>query len=243
MQIEQIHGHTATIDDSSSFVTVHCTICLHNDEAALLVSGTSQMIHTDIVIANPFRTAPLVFSGCGSGSFQLHELTLSDLVVAEGMSLLGNSLSSLSLSNTVFRNVSNFDAFPTIPDDASMQTTQVSGCELDTVENGLYGTIFGNINGAGTFLGMNMTILSNDATYQTSYVNKPSKEFTSRTSLESVYFENCTTTAHGGGLCYKGIGDFSLKTSKFVNCKGTTYQQSRRGILVLFERHHWNSHT
>ncbi|KAK2948334.1 putative Amino acid transporter family protein [Blattamonas nauphoetae] len=86
MQIEQLHGHTATIDGSSSFVTVHCTICLHNDEAALLVSGTSQMIHTDIVVANPFRTAPLVFSRCGSGSFQLHEITLSDLVVAQQLS-------------------------------------------------------------------------------------------------------------------------------------------------------------
>ncbi|KAK2945405.1 hypothetical protein BLNAU_19674 [Blattamonas nauphoetae] len=219
MQIEQIHGHTATIDGSSSFVTVHCTICLHNDEAALLVSGTSQMIHTDIVITKPLRTAPLVFSGCGSGSFQVHELTLSDLVVAERMSLLGNSLSSLSLSNTVFRNVSNFDASPTILDDTSMQTTQVSGCKLDFVENGLYGTIFGNINGAGTFLGMNMTILSNDATYQTSYVNQAGKVYSSSTSLESVYFENCTSANSGGGLYFGGNGAFSLKTSKFVNCK------------------------
>ncbi|KAK2951806.1 hypothetical protein BLNAU_13299 [Blattamonas nauphoetae] len=222
MQIKQIHGNTATIDGSSSFVTVHCTICLHNDEPALLVSGTSQMIHTDIVITNPFRTAPLVFSGCGSGSFQLHELTLSDLVVAERMSLLGNSLSSLSLSNTVFRNVSNFEASPTILEDASMQTTQVLDCKLNSVENGLYGTIFRNINGAGTFLGMNMSILNNDATYDHLYLNKADQNFASSKTLESVYFENCTSTTHGGGLLFTGAGAFALLTSKFVNCRGTT---------------------
>ncbi|KAK2962063.1 hypothetical protein BLNAU_3119 [Blattamonas nauphoetae] len=130
---------------------------------SLLVSGTSQMIHTDIVIANTFRTAPIAFSRCGS--------------VAQRISLLGNSLSSLSLSNTVFRNVSNFYASPTIHDDVSMQITQVSGCKSESIENGLYGTIFGNVNGPGTFLGMNVTILNNAATYTTSYVNKTGQKF------------------------------------------------------------------
>ncbi|KAK2940846.1 hypothetical protein BLNAU_24249 [Blattamonas nauphoetae] len=81
-----------------------------------------------------------------------------------------------------------FSVKHTLPDDASMQTTQISGSRLDTVQNGLYGTIFRNINGAGTFLGMNMTILSNDATYQTSFVNQPGLLFSSSQTLESVYF-------------------------------------------------------
>ncbi|KAK2942567.1 hypothetical protein BLNAU_22520 [Blattamonas nauphoetae] len=141
-----------------------------------------------------------------------------DVTVLKGRSLFGNTYDLHSLSNCFFHNISNYHASSPLSNFEHQQTTMIIGCQLSNIMNGLTGTLTCDLNHNEKFLGTNMTIFCNEATYAEEVSNTQGQHFDSDMVVKDTLFKNCYSDGHGGGVAFEGDGTFEVDNCKFVEC-------------------------
>ncbi|KAK2958304.1 hypothetical protein BLNAU_6791 [Blattamonas nauphoetae] len=235
LSLKAINGHIVTIDISSSFSSSRCHIYQHQDQPALVISGSCYLVDTTIESIPTVRNTPLTTSPDGHGILFINGISQSDSAVSKSIQLLGDNYSSLTLSNCIFRNISQFHNESTPRKIVeNRQSTLISGADLVNLRNGLYGTIFRSINDAGDFYGTNMTITANEAE-EDAYPNKYTthEEKIDTATFTFSHFENCSSEAFGGGLHMQGNGKFTVTDCLFVNCRSEKNDAGHGGGLSV----------
>ncbi|KAK2954414.1 hypothetical protein BLNAU_10582 [Blattamonas nauphoetae] len=207
----------------------------------------SQILYLHVVhsisshkLHNCTTIAAIVLAGCsnlpqGTSSVLLSDLEISHCKLAGPVSLIGTSLGSLQLSSCTFHNISQSTLTrPRTGSPNPGQTTRISNTTFSDVENGLYGSIFDDMNDNNEVHVYFSTFLRNTHTnaegYTTEYTTTQTSSESQSTSFTSCFFNKCTASGTNGGAIYHTSSyDLSVQTCMFESCSAGTAQTLYEG--------------
>ncbi|KAK2949048.1 hypothetical protein BLNAU_16048 [Blattamonas nauphoetae] len=104
------------------------------------------------------------------------------------------------------------------PSSDHSQTTRILGSDFEAVRNGLYGSIFRDLNNNQNIACLNSTFVSNEHTYSEIY-EKRQIVTSNQLTFSNCLFQNCVTAVFGGGgLFMDTTGKVELEFCDFLSC-------------------------
>ncbi|KAK2948054.1 hypothetical protein BLNAU_17001 [Blattamonas nauphoetae] len=209
------------------FSLSNCVVDDCGHHAILESDGWLSAISSKFSVAIGMTSHGLVDSPSESCHFVLSGSIFQNWRTTEETSLTGTAFDRLDLSLCQFSNVSQTHRVSVQPLHRTFQTTSIVGCDLNDVENDLYGSISRDMNNHNLIHATNTTFSRNFHSefnaYTTTYTTSQNTSLTSKISFSACQFLRCTSTTHGGGLCHSSSSPLTVSNCKFESCSASAF--------------------
>ncbi|KAK2948056.1 hypothetical protein BLNAU_17003 [Blattamonas nauphoetae] len=217
------HGTADTFFSLSNCVVDDC-----GHHAILESDGWLSAISSKFSVAIGMTSHGLVDSPSESCHFVLSGSIFQNWRTTEETSLTGTAFDQLDVSFCRFSNVSQTHSVILQPLHRTFQTTSIVGCDLNEVENNLYGSISRDMNNHNSIHAANTTFSRNFHSefnaYTTTFTSQQNTSITLQTSFSDCQFLRCTSNANGGGIYHFSSSSLTVSNCKFDGCRAEPTQ-------------------
>ncbi|KAK2948057.1 hypothetical protein BLNAU_17004 [Blattamonas nauphoetae] len=216
-------GTTDTFCSLSNCVVDDC-----GHHSVLESDGWLSAIWSKFTLSIGMTSHGLVDSPSETCHFVLSGSILQDWRTTEETSLTGTAFDQLDVSFCRFSNVSQTHSVLLQPLHQTFQTTSIVGCDLNDVENDLYGSISRDMNNHNLVHASNTTFShsfhSEFNAYTTTFTSTQNTSVTLRTSFSDCLFHGCKSTTHGAGIYHFSSSSLTVSNCKFDGCRAEPSQ-------------------